>query len=183
MSLVLKLFITLMVMYYIGIVYLITNPQVSSEYQAYFISNTSDLSPLEISQLKPIQFNKTYSFKDPIIGFDGWSNAESTFRWSAKKKVKIVFLLEGNQILTSPKSLLVLQLGSLGNQQIELLINGRKLSKSTIYQEMQLHIPIESADLIEGKNVLEFLLPNARSPGNGDLRTLGILLKSFSIRN
>jgi len=183
MNVLLKLFIALMVMYYIGIIYLITNPQVSSEYQSYFIKNTTDLSPLEISQLKPIQFNKSYSFNDTIIGFDGWSNAENTFRWSAKKKVKIVFLLAENQIPPSSQSFLVLQLGSLGNQQIELVINGRKLSKSTIHQEIQWSIPIESTDLIEGKNVLEILLPNARSPGKGDLRTLGILIKSFSIKN
>lgn len=183
MKMALKFCIALLTLYYTGVLYLIANPQVSAQYKDYYITNTTDLSAFEISQLRPLRFNQTYSFNSNSIGFDGWSNAETEFRWSAKKKVRIVFLLQGSDISPSSNDNLQLHLGPLGKQRIELQINDYKLGTHTLENEMQLSIPIQSTELIDGKNVLAITLPDAKIPGNGDPRTLGIYIKSFSLKS
>lgn len=183
MKIALKFCIALLTLYYAGVLYFMANPQVSAQYKDYFITNTTDLSAFEISQLTPLRFDQTYSFNSASIGFDGWSNAETEFRWSAKKKVKIVFLLQEADISASSNDTLQLHVGPLGKQRIELRINDYELGVYTLENEMQLSVPIKNTELITGKNVLEINLPAAKIPGNGDPRTLGIYIKSFSLKS
>jgi hypothetical protein len=109
----------------------------------------------------------------------GWYDNEPTHRWSEGNRSSISFELEtGDENCTR----LSLSGFSNGEQRIALKLNGKPIHSSRLSGAMEsLEMALPTGTLKSGKNILEFELPDARHPGNGDPRILGFALKSLKI--
>lgn len=76
-----------------------------------------------------------------------------------------------------------MKFGTLGEQNIGVSINGHELFQRHLNSD---HIEIEQAFpkdwILEGVNRIDFELPNARMPGNGDRRYLAISFRQLQLR-
>jgi hypothetical protein len=134
----------------------------------------------ESSNLQPIILGNIIDHQSNTIIYLGWSNAESTHRWSDGKLARIIFKTDAPQNI---EGVLRLHLGTLGQQRITVSINGTKIYSGVIEaMDKILEVPLDKTLLIDGPNTLAFELPDARQPGNGDLRILALAIKSFQIR-
>jgi hypothetical protein len=122
----------------------------------------------------------TYFFNNPNIPFEGFSHAEKNFRWSNGKNAKIYFNIKDINILTGKINL---NIGTLGEQKITILLNKKLLiDKKFNGSNLNLTLRFNTKYLSKNKiNILEFKLPNAHRPNNGDRRVLGIAFKSMII--
>jgi hypothetical protein len=109
----------------------------------------------------------------------GWYDNEPTHRWSEGNRSSISFELEtGDENCTR----LSLNGFSNGEQRIALKLNGKPIHSSRLSGAMEsLEMALPTGTLKSGKNILEFELPDARHPGNGDPRILGFALKILKI--
>lgn len=110
----------------------------------------------------------------------GWHAAEAEHRWSAGSLAKVIFQVQPD---APYEGRLKLEFGSLGNQRISVFLNRELLGD---YQFDSWHRQI-AFDFDPGKlnrkgaNVLEFRLPDARTPGNGDDRMLALALRHLTL--
>jgi hypothetical protein len=111
--------------------------------------------------------------------YSNWFEEETTHRWSEGNRSSISFELEtGDENCTR----LSLNGFSNGEQRIALKLNGKPIHSSRLSGAMEsLEMALPTGTLKSGKNILEFELPDARHPGNGDPRILGFALKSLKI--
>lgn len=142
-----------------------------------------------ISQLPPAERAKL-SF--PVLGRGasisylddaalwGWHAAEAEHRWSAGGLAKIIFQV---QLDVPYEGHLKLELGSLGSQRVSVLLNGQLLGNYQLdswHQEIAFNF--DPGQLNRNKaNILEFKLPDARAPGNGDDRVLALALRNLTL--
>ena len=126
-----------------------------------------------------VELNKTYNFDDETIGFQNFSHAETTFRWTNSKKSMIHFHLKDKNSLPNH---LKLNIATLGKQKVSIYLNNHLLySKMINTPDITLNLNLKSAYLNKEKvNTLTFKLPTARQPGNGDPRVLAMQFKSMS---
>lgn len=110
----------------------------------------------------------------------GWHAAEAEHRWSAGGLAKIIFQVPLN---VPYKGLLKLEAGSLGSQRVSVRLNGQLLGNYQLdswHQEIALDF--DPAQLNRDReNILEFELPDARAPGNGDDRVLALALRNLTL--
>ncbi|MDN6855248.1 hypothetical protein QO207_01510 [Pseudomonas sp. CAN2814] len=118
---------------------------------------------------------------DSATGFAGWFGREGDIRWSNGKRAATLFRI-------SPKTLsegrLEIRFGALGSQRVALRLNGHSLGEFQLQGwDERLVIPIDPRWLlVEADNELEWDLPDARTPGTGDPRTLAIALRELRLR-
>ena len=179
MSGLIRTSIIVLAAFYLVVVYLVANPNVSPAYRDYYILRTTSLSDALRKQLQPLQIGKPYTHRDPVIGFDGWSEPEETHRWSSGKSAKMIFLLD-TTAAQGPRRLAI-RLAPLGTQRTHWHLNGTDLGERRIGGEVELAFPVKPGLLREGENVVEIELPDARMPGNGDARTLALAFKSLRL--
>lgn len=136
---------------------------------------------LKIFSPKRFESGETINFNQDGVGFLSWSTPEQTFRWSSGDKSKILFLLDRSK--DGFKGTMILDFGTYGKQRIAILLNG-----TTIYSteanslNESLWVDFSPEILKDGENMVEFVLPDARKPNNGDQRLLALAFKSFQIR-
>ncbi len=112
--------------------------------------------------------------------FRGWGEPESGIRWSLGKKVSLVVLIRDPSRFEGTVELAG---RSRGPQRIKMSWNGREIFD----QRMQLgseglKVTFPKDWIQSGYNVLSFDLPDAKLPGNGDVRVLALRLKDIRIQ-
>jgi len=111
----------------------------------------------------------------PRLIWDGFGAPESDKRWSSGTRASLRFVWGGS----AAPARLNLKLSTLGHQQVGISLNGASIHGAILeghYLTLALNLP----ELVEGSNVLDFLLPDARRP-DLDGRTLAIAIHSLSI--
>lgn len=116
----------------------------------------------------------------PSVTFVGWSEPEGDFRWSSDDLSSIYFPVERSSYTGS----ITILATYLGQQRVTVTLNGFILGN---YSSQEVRGPISikfNPNLLEfdGLNTLEFRLPDARMPGNGDVRVLAMALREISFR-
>lgn len=168
-------------LFYIYVLVLLLNPAVSEQYQRYYISRESRVSAAKLASLKEIAPGEVLRFDSEKLAFDGWSNAEQEFRWSLGRSPSLHFALDDSVDAQRVREL-VLRFRPLERQRVSIVINqqpvlAEEYSGSNIFE---VSITVPAGLLRQGANTLQFELPDARLPGNGDTRELGLAL--FSLR-
>lgn len=123
---------------------------------------------------------KSIPFNAKDVTFTGWSYPEKTHRWSSGKDSKIVFRVDNKDKFTG---LLKLHIGTLGQQEIKVIINDKYLGSQNI-DGWDKDIQFEFNPDILNKNqinVINFEFSNAHTPNDKDQRILAMALKSFMI--
>ena len=109
---------------------------------------------------------------------------EKTHRWSLGNSSKIKFKFKFNDIdINNINGILKLYISTLGKQKITILINNNNVG-TQIVNSSDIHIAFHFNPNILKKNrinIIEFKLPDAHKPSNGDKRILAIALKSLVI--
>jgi hypothetical protein len=128
---------------------------------------------------------ETISYKDDgKVVFQNWGGKEVSFdyRWTAGNKAAISFRL--GQVEKDRKCVLIITARSLDAQEIAFFLNDHTLGKLTFPGPEMVRCLSFNSDLLTTRalNVLALHIPDARQPGNGDLRLLGLALKSFIIQ-
>ncbi len=114
--------------------------------------------------------------RSPRLTWHGFGIAEGDKRWSVGKRASIRFDWGG----PIAPARLNLTLSTLGPQQVEIYLNGESIHASNL-DGKNLSITMALSGLIDGPNILEFALPDARRPGGPDIRELAIAIQSLSI--
>jgi len=130
--------------------------------------------------LKELSLEVKYHHNSNEILFSGWSYPEAQHRWSSGFSSRIIFTVDSNY-----KNIrkVLLKFSTLGKQNIDISINGFHTYTGTFDGGTKnVVIPIPSLGLREGINTLEFTMPDARQPDNGDRRVLALALESFEFR-
>lgn len=166
--------------FYLYVAYLMTHPNVSAAYRDYYILKNTDLSIAQRKKLQPLQIGRDYSHKDTAIGFDGWSGPEETHRWNDGKSASLVFRLDPGPVAQAPRRL-ALNLLPHGTQRTRWRLNGTDLGERQLAADTQLAFSLAPGLLREGENVLRIEMPDARRPGSGDGRVLGLAFKSLRL--
>ncbi|MCB1664959.1 MAG: hypothetical protein KDI28_04230 [Pseudomonadales bacterium] len=155
-------------------------PDVSDEYRDYYITRQSGLSPRERERMETVFPGETLLFDTTKIGFDSWSAAEAGFRWSLGASPQLHFLLETGQEAAEIVAL-ELELRPMGRQRVRVVLNDQALEDHELTEAETLRISVPDTLLRAGENTLRLELPDARRPGNGDPRELGLALVSLSL--
>lgn len=113
-----------------------------------------------------------------IIFNNGWSHAESTHRWTDGKKSTLFFRVEGD-LKCHP--VIRIKGFMLGTQSVEIFLNGVKVLESEIDGLFSESIFVPYSEINSEKFFLEFSLPAARPPGNGDPRNLALAFQSMKL--
>lgn len=171
--------VALFYLYVLGVTLI---PDVSEEYRDYYITRESGLSPMERKRMGAVAPGDVLAFDDPKIGFDSWSGAEEGFRWSLGARPQLHFLLRDEEDAAGIDAL-VLQVRPMGEQRVRVFLNGEALGEHHLSssQGVALSIPVAETLLHEGENILSLELPDARRPGNGDPRELGLAFISLHL--
>lgn len=120
------------------------------------------------------------SFSSDKVIFYEWYDVEKNHRWSRGNNPKVTFFIDDKE---GYKGEIIINGSTLGAQNIELILNGKTLLIGQYDISVdELHTNFSPTLLSHDKNILEFNLPDARKPDNGDPRTLALALKSFQIR-
>ena len=112
--------------------------------------------------------------------FRGWSEPEGEVRWSLGKKASLVVLINDPSRFQGTVELVG---RSRGPQRIKMSWNGREIFDQRMQlaaEGLKVTFPKDWIQL--GYNVLSFELPDAKLPGNGDLRVLALRLKDLRIQ-
>jgi hypothetical protein len=119
----------------------------------------------------------------------GWSNPESTYRWTDGKKVAFIFSLEKNQELTvTIRATPFTASGLKDEQNFTFNLNGRPLQTVTLEaggsRDIVLRLPQAS---IKSENVISIECPDADSPANlglsQDARLLGLAVEWIEFKS
>ena len=119
----------------------------------------------------------SYDHRSPRIRWRGFRSPEAEIRWTDGNKSDIEFSVADSPF---PGALLELCFDTLGEQDVTLVLDGEEVLTERLSGRRQLvRIGLPRA---RGKHRLEFLLPPARLPGNGDPRRLALALRYICIR-
>lgn len=172
--------ILFLIMFYCGISYLVRHPDVSSAYRSYYITRDSDLTLRERKALQPIQSGIQISYADSRVGYDGWHDQESGYRWSAGRSSRIVFLLQPQTDAHGMRTL-TLTGTPLDEQKLAVFINGKPVYSGVFPAKGQLDITFSASILLDGENIMRLDCPDAHGT-ESDRRKRAIALASFSFR-
>lgn len=106
----------------------------------------------------------------------GWSSVEPAYRWSASQRAGFVFGLDPDAPVRNTHFFLQTAC-TLDQQRVTLRVNDAAVDSQVIAGPGSFVFPIRDGLLKPGTvNSVELVLPDARRPGNGDLRTLSVCL-------
>jgi hypothetical protein len=108
--------------------------------------------------------------------WDGFSYPESEFRWTDGVFAYILFRHEGSV----EDIRLRLLYSSFGEQRVALFLNSVQIYRGILSGD-KVDLIIDLPSLQNGHNVLRFILPEAQSPGETDLRKLAIAVREFEL--
>lgn len=132
----------------------------------------------DILNLKPLPFETELSFRsNPFLAFEGWSQAEQTFRWSEGNSASLHFWLSHE--IPKQNISVKLRIHTLGRQKIQVYCNDKFIKdldvETGIADLLSFYIPA-SAVKPSDVNTLRFIFPGARSPDSPDPRVLAMAL-------
>jgi hypothetical protein len=111
----------------------------------------------------------------------GWSEPEPTHRWSSGISSTIVFLADPSTKIFD--GIINLHAGALGKQRVIILLNGKEIYSNELNNwDENVTIKFPSSWIDKGRNTIEFKLPDARRPENGDSRVLALAIKDIQIK-
>jgi hypothetical protein len=114
--------------------------------------------------------NVGYDYKSPYLKWNGFHGPEDGFRWSKGFRASISFLAHE---AVSETGILSIRCGTQGKQRIEVYLNGLAIFGDELDgKHLTLSLPVTG--MRPGLNTLEFDLPGAKPPGNGDQRNLAL---------
>ena len=127
-----------------------------------------------------IRYGEDIPFDSIKPDWDGWWQAEPTHRWNDGRQCRLGLVAPRT---CRPRSRLQLRVGTFGEQRVAIRLNGVLLfTETSEMSDRQLDLEIPLGVLIAGeKNWLQFDLPDAKSPGRGDERLLGLHLLSLTL--
>ena len=131
-----------------------------------------------VPNLRNFGLNQSIDHRSTVIEWKGFSGIERDFRWSDGHQAAMLFECPSN---TGTRGVILLDLACLGQQRIIAYLNGIKVV-DTVESGKQVHLRIPVRNLENGLNRLEFDLPDARQPGNGDPRELAIAVRQFTVQ-
>ncbi len=133
------------------------------------------------SSLTPLKIKQKYYFDTTSMIFEGFSSSEEKHRWTNKFKSSISFKYIPKK---NTNTVIVLDIGTLGKQNISISLNGKLMLKNKDLQGDKLvHLIPKNAYFNESNiNTISFHLPNARQASDKDLRILAIKFKSLIIK-
>ena len=141
---------------------------ISSNHQDFLM--TPDLTSFPV--------NTSVDHRSPRIEWRGFSGIERKFRWTDGNASAMLFECpEGVPAIAT----VLLRFDTLGPQRLTAKMNGRQVVEET-YDGRRIALKIPVTDLRSGTNSLEFELPDAKVPGNGDTRRLGIAVREIRIQ-
>jgi hypothetical protein len=130
-----------------------------------------------VPNLRNFSLNQSIDHRSTVIDWKGFSGIERDFRWSDGHQAAMLFECPSN---TGARGIILLHLACLGQQRIIGYLNGIKVVDS-VESGRHVHLRIPVRNLENGLNRLEFELPDARQPGNGDPRELAIAVRQFAV--
>jgi glycosyltransferase involved in cell wall biosynthesis/ADP-heptose:LPS heptosyltransferase len=130
-----------------------------------------------LPNLRSFSLNETIDHRSTLVDWKGFSGIESDFRWSDGHHSAMLFECPAD---TEARGILLLHLACLGQQRIIGYLNGTKVV-DTVESGRHVHLRIPVRNLESGLNRLEFELPDARQPRNGDPRELAIAVRQFTV--
>ncbi|MGF6261519.1 glycosyltransferase involved in cell wall biosynthesis [Paraburkholderia youngii] len=129
----------------------------------------------EISQvLSNLSGDCTYDHSSKDIIWDGFSGAETEYRWTEQHQVRLVFNWEEK----SRNKRIKIRFKTLGTQRITAILNEQKICSHELSGD-DLEISVEADEIKSGFNTLSLLLPDAKRPSETDGRTLAIAVKNI----
>lgn len=133
----------------------------------------------KITELPRIDFGIEYDHAAAEIFFQrGWSDAEPTHRWSDGEKSVLLF---GVSKAVSCSPVLTIKGFTLGKQFVEVLVDGVTVLGAEIEGPFSRSFSLPLSVVDDGRVRIEFLLPTARVPGNGDPRILALGFQSIKV--
>ena len=124
---------------------------------------------------RPVSLGVNISNDSAKLLFRGWYNSEGRHRWSKGSDSCINMLLDPTALAIRK---LVLKGNTCGTQRMGILFNGVRLYSGELAGAPEKLIFDLPSDLLKvGENTLQFELPDARVPDNGDPRLLGFALE------
>jgi len=108
----------------------------------------------------------------------GWSVPENEFIWSNGEKASLSFQVSEKDL--GKLNGIYLMFDTLGKQRIEIYINNEILYNE-ILDGIKLEAMLSTYSFQPGNNIINFNLPDAKQPDNGDPRTLAIAIRKFML--
>lgn len=136
------------------------------------------MSKIGFSSLRAVKEKEYFDTTNMI--FEGFSSAESSHRWTNRFKSSISF----KYIKTTDKTTtIVLDIDTLGTQNISIFLNGNLMLKNKeIRGDKLIHLMPKNSYFNDSNiNTISFSLPNAKRASAKDSRILAIKFKSLSI--
>ena len=132
--------------------------------------------------MTPVVSGERYLHNSMNLLFVGWSGIEPELRWSEGTVSRIYFRVDLSKA-GAFKGRLSIDAGTLGQQRVEVELNGRKVFCGKLEGwDVSINETFPTPLLKNGTNCLRFILPDARSPGNGDPRVLALALRSVCLQ-
>lgn len=153
-------------------------------YECVEVSTNFSLNPYlchynEMGEIPAIELGKKYDHSSNYIVFqNGWSHDEATHRWTDGEEVELLVRLKSAEQCTPSISL---KGNTLGIQETEIFVDGVKGFSDVLEGDflIQFNAPIavKENEALE----IDFILPDARAPGNGDSRALALAFDYIAI--
>jgi glycosyltransferase involved in cell wall biosynthesis/ADP-heptose:LPS heptosyltransferase len=128
--------------------------------------------------LRSFTLNRIVDHRSSQVDWKGFSTIERKFRWSDGYTAAMSFECPEE---TSARGIVHLHIATLGRQRIMVSLNNiRVVDTVEAGRHIRLRIPVRNLKI--GLNSLEFELPDAKTPDNGDTRRLAIAVRDFRVQ-
>jgi glycosyltransferase involved in cell wall biosynthesis len=134
------------------------------------------LRDFRILLLDPVPPNSVQSHQSTRLHWGNFYGAEEKFRWTNGQKASIAFKWADSTENVQLRTLYT----ALGEQRVTLFLNRAEIYSGTL-RGNGLHWICALPSLRVGYNLLELLLPDARIPGEQDLRALALAIHELEI--
>lgn len=127
--------------------------------------------------LHSFALNERHDHRSARIQWRGFSTIEKRFRWTDGDSASMSFECPD----WVPRSGYIrLKIATLGRQRLVLRLNDLEIS-NTVESGRHVDLKIPVRNLESGMNCLEFSIPDAKHPKNGDTRKLGVAVRNFEV--
>jgi glycosyltransferase involved in cell wall biosynthesis/ADP-heptose:LPS heptosyltransferase len=125
-----------------------------------------------------ISADRDVNHKSSLIEWSGFSGIEPEYRWTDGNRAAMLFECPEGM---PERGVLTLLIDTLGPQRLIARLNGKQVI-DTVVDGSHIRLDMHVTNIEGDRNKLEFELPDAKVPGNGDLRQLAIAIRKFKIQ-
>lgn len=163
MSTFIRIAIGLLALYYLAVLFLAFNPNVSDDYRQYYISRTADLSPMEKKRLVPLRPDVIYSQLENALILEGWGKKTKFLRWNTGEKARIIFCLDNGPAVQE----LQIGLRPAKATRIRWSLNDGAEQEFVLTQAASIRLPLGANATRSGINRLAFEFPDVQDRPKG----------------